>query len=114
MVQSLNKKVDLHIKASYLKGLTTSGHVLIGDEAFEYYNEKNVADYIQIPYGQIELITASVIFNKFINRFAIHTKKDGDFVFSTRNNKKTLKALSKYLPDEKLRRSLTIKDYFKR
>lgn len=114
MVQSLNSKVDLTIKASHLQGLTSQGDVMIGDMAFEYYNERNPNDYIQIPWTEIELITAAVVFNKKIPRFAIHTKSSGDFIFSTRDNKKTLRAVNNYIASDKLRRSLTIKDEIKR
>ena len=40
MVSSQNTKVDLTIKAASFLGLTTYGHVMIGDKAFEFYNEK--------------------------------------------------------------------------
>ncbi|WP_262359393.1 DUF956 family protein [Anaerococcus hydrogenalis] len=40
MVQSQNKKVDLSIKARCLNGFTSDGDIMIGDKAFEYYNEK--------------------------------------------------------------------------
>lgn len=113
MIKSQNKNIDLSIKGSFLKGMGSYGDILIGDRAFEYYNEKNVRDYIQIPYDQIRLVTASVYFNKKITRFAIHTKSNGDFVFSSKDNKKVLRALNKYLPDEKLRQSLKVKDYIK-
>lgn len=114
MVKSQNKIVDLTIPARHLQGFTSEGNVMVGDKAFEYYNKKNPNDYIQIPWTEIELITAEVIFNKKIPRFAIHTKQNGDFIFTTVDNKKTLRAINKYIPSDKLRKSLTIKDYIKR
>lgn len=106
MAVSLNKEVDLTIKATSLSGIGSSGDVLVGDKAFEYYNEKNTEDYIQIPWKEVKMVTASVILKNKIPRFAIHTKNDGDFVFSTRDNKKTLRAINKYIDDDNLRRSL--------
>ena len=53
MVQSLNKKVDLTINATSYLGMANYGKVLVGDEAFEYYNDKNVNDYIQIPWSEV-------------------------------------------------------------
>jgi hypothetical protein len=106
MALSQNTKVDLTIKATNLSGLTSSGNVIIGDVAFEYYNEKNPEDYIQIPRTEIRLVTASVIFKNKIPRFAIHTKHNGDFPFSTKDNKKTLRAINKYIESDRLRRSL--------
>ncbi len=114
MISSQNKRVDLTIKAKHLQGFTSSGQVMIGDQAFEYYNERNPRDYIQIPWAEVDLITAEVIFKKKIPRFAIHTKQNGDFIFTTVDNKKTLRAINKYIPGEKLRKSLSIKDYLKR
>lgn len=106
MAISQNTRVDLTIKGTSLSGLTSSGDVIIGDKAFEYYNEKNPEDYIQIPWSEVEMVSASVIFGKKISRFAIHTKRNGNFPFSTRDNKKTLRAINKYVKDKDLRRSL--------
>ena len=114
MVKSQNTKIDFKTKANYLGGLTSRGDLLVGNKALEYYNEKNVRDFIQIPYTEIKLVTASVIFNKKITRFAIHTKNNGDFVFNSPENKAILRALNKYLPDDKLRRSLTVWEAFKK
>lgn len=113
MVESQNTKIDYQTKANYLGGLTSHGDLLVGNKALEYYNERNVRDFIQIPYTEIKMVTASVIFKKKITRFAIHTKKDGDFIFNSSDNKAILRALNKHLPDEKLRRSLTVWDYVK-
>ncbi|BFL72983.1 DUF956 family protein [Anaerococcus nagyae] len=114
MVQSQNKIVDLTIQASHLQGFTSQGNVIVGDKAFEYYNERNPNDYIQIPWQEVDLITAEVVFKKRIPRFAVHTKKNGDFIFSTKDNKLTLRTINKYIASDKLRRSLTIKDYIKK
>lgn len=114
MVESQNKSVDLTIKARFLNGLTSDGNIMIGDKAFEYYNEKNIKDFIQIPYKEISYISASVIFKKKINRFAIHTKNNGDFIFTTSDNKKTLRAINKYVDSNKLRRSLSFFEVIKR
>lgn len=75
-------------------GMANYGKVLVGDEAFEYYNDKNVNDYIQIPWSEVTEIMASVMFKgKWIPRFAVVTKNNGNFIFSTRDNKKTLRAV---------------------
>ncbi|WP_311370477.1 DUF956 family protein [Anaerococcus hydrogenalis] len=114
MVQSQNKKVDLSIKARCLNGFTSDGDILIGDKAFEYYNEKNLEDYIQIPYKEISFVSASVLFGKKINRFAIHTRENGNFIFTSRDNKKVLRALNTYIDSNKLRRSLSFFEVIKR
>ena len=114
MVQSQNKKVDLSIKARCLNGFTSDGDIMIGDKAFEYYNEKNLEDYIQIPYTEISFVSASVLFGKKINRFAIHTRESGNFIFTSKYNKKVLRALNNYIDSNKLRRSLSFFEVIKR
>ena len=113
MAQSQNTKVDFTIKATSMMGLTTYGDVMIGDKAFEFYNEKNVQDFIQIPYEEIDRIEASVLFNKKISRFVIFTKNNMHFTFSTRDNIKTLREVKKYVREEKLLRSLNFLDVIK-
>lgn len=108
MVQSLNTKVDLTIKATSYLGMANYGKVMVGDKAFEFYNEKNLKDYIQIPWEEVNCVMASVMFKgKWIPRFAIVTKKNGNFTFSTRDNKATLRAINRYIPSEHLVRSLS-------
>lgn len=108
MVQSLNKKVDLTISATSYLGMANYGKVLVGDEAFEYYNDKNVNDYIQIPWSEVTEIMASVMFKgKWIPRFAVVTKNNGNFIFSTRDNKKTLRAVRNYVDPNNMVRSLS-------
>lgn len=101
MAQSQNTKVDFSIKATSLNGLTNYGDVMVGDKAFEFYNEKNKEDFIQIPWEEIDYISASVYFNKKIARFAIFTKNNGHFTFSTRDNVKTLQVVGNHFPKEK-------------
>ena len=56
MVQSLNTKVDLTVKATSYLGLANYGEVMVGDKAFEFYNEKNIRDYIQIPWEEVNCV----------------------------------------------------------
>lgn len=115
MAQSLNTKVDLTISGTSYLGISNYGKVMIGDKAFEFYNERNVEDYIQIPWEEVDYIAASVMFGgKWISRFAIFTKKNGHFSFSTRDNKKTLRAVNQYIESDKLVRSITFMQVIKR
>jgi hypothetical protein len=107
MAQSMNTKVDYSVAASSFLGLSSQGKVMVGDAAFEYYNDRNVEDYIQIPWEEVDYIQASVLFGKWINRFAIYTKKNGHFTFSAKDNKQLLREVRKYVPQEKMYRSLT-------
>ena len=106
MVQSQNTKVDYTERASSLSGLTTYGDVMVGDRAFEFYNERNKEDFIQIPWDEVDYIAAEVLRGtKKITRFAIFTKDNGHFTFSTRDDKETLRAVRKYVDEDKLVRS---------
>lgn len=123
MVQSLNSNIDLKIKATSYLGLSNYGEVMVGNKAFEFYNEKNIRDYVQIPWEEVDYVMASVMFKgKWIPRFAIVTKKNGNFTFSSRSNKTLLRAISKYIDSNHMVCSLSflgvikqgIKSIFKR
>lgn len=111
MAQSQNTKVDLTIPASSFSRLSSTGKIMIGDRAFEYYNDRNVEDYIQIPWSEVDHVAASVMFGgRLIPRFAVFTKQNGRYAFSARDNKKTLRTMRTYLGGEKLQRSLNFFD----
>ena len=113
MVQSQNTKVDYTERASSLSGVATYGDVMIGDRAFEFYNERNKEDFIQIPWDEIDYVAAEVLPGKKIARFAIFTKENGHFDFSTRDNKATLRAMREHLPEDLLQRSPSLLDVLK-
>lgn len=113
MAQSLNSKVDLTIKATSFAGLSSNGNVMVGNKAFEFYNERNVEDCIQIPWDKIDRVEASVLFNKSISRFVIFINEKTYFTFSTKDNKKTLRAIREYVPADRMLRSLSFWDVFK-
>lgn len=115
MVQSRNTKVDVTMKGISYLGLTNYGKIMVGDRAFEFYNERNLKDYIQIPWEEIDQVVASVLFKgKKISRFAIMTKNNGTFSFSSRDNKALLRAVAKYVDGEHMVRSLSFFDVVKR
>ena len=105
MAQSQNTKVEFTIKATSMHGLTTYGDVMLGDVAFEFYNDKNPEDYIQIPWKEIDHVAAEVLPGKKISRFAIFTKENGHYTFSTRDNKATLRAVREHVPADRLQKS---------
>ena len=113
MAQSQNSSVDLALQATSFQGLTTYGDVMVGNAAFEFYNEKNPEDYIQIPWDQVDYVAAEVLPGKKIARFAIFTKENGHFSFSTRDNKATLRAMRAYIPEDRLQRSPSFADVMK-
>ena len=113
MVQSQNTKVDYTVRASSLSGVATYGDVMVGDRAFEFYNERNKEDFIQIPWDEVDYVAAEVLPGKKIVRFAIFTKENGHFDFSTRDNKATLRAMREHLPEDLLQRSPSLLDVLK-
>ena len=113
MVQSQNTKVDYTERASSLSGVATYGDVMVGDRAFEFYNERNKEDFIQIPWDEVDYVAAEVLPGKKITRFAIFTKENGHFDFSTRDNKATLRAMKEHLPEDLLQRSPSLLDVLK-
>lgn len=108
MVSSLNTTVDLTIDGTSFLSLPSYGKIMVGDKAFEFYNNKNIKDYIQIPWEEIDYVMASVMFKgRWIPRFAIVTKKNGNFTFSSKHNKTLLKAMKKYISDDHMVSSLS-------
>lgn len=107
MVQSLNTKIDLVINGTAFVGLSEYGDIMIGDKAFEFYHKRDNRKYIQIPWDEVDYITASVLFKgKWIPRFSIQTKRNGTFTFASKEPKKVLKAIRNYIDSQKMVRSL--------
>lgn len=115
MAQSQNTKVEFTAPATSFLGMGSYGNVMLGDRAFEFYNERNPEDYIQIPWNEIDYVAASVLFGgKKIARFAIFTKENGHYAFSVRDNKACLRAMRAHVPEDKLVRSLSFMDVAKK
>ena len=112
MAQSQNSSVDLTIRATSFAGMGTYGHMMIGNKAMEFYNERNPEDYIQIPWDEIDHIAAEVV-GKRIVRFAVFIRQGGHFAFSTRDNIRTLRAVREYVPEERMVRSQSFADVLK-
>lgn len=92
---------------SYI-GLTDYGKVMIGDKGFEFYNDRDAKKYVQIPWDTVDYVIASVMFKgKWIPRYAIRTKKNGTYSFSSRNPKRVLREIRKYVKPERMVKSLT-------
>ena len=105
MAQSRNTTVELTVPATFFVGLSTYGTMMLGDKALEFYNDRNPEDYIQIPWDQIDYVSASVVLGRIIPRFAVFTKENGHFSFSTRDNKATLRVVRNHIGNEKVVRS---------
>lgn len=106
MAASQNSTVGLTVKATSLRGLATYGDVLIGNRAFEFYNERNPEDYIQIPWDEVDHVEAEVVGRRKITRFIIFTHRDGKYAFSTRDNVATLRAVREHVGRERVRQGM--------
>jgi len=115
MVESLNTQVDLVIDATSFMGLTGYGSVMIGDKAFEFYHSRDTRKFIQIPWEEVDYVIASVMFKgKWIPRYAIQTKQNGTFTFSSKQPKKVLRAIQQYIEPSHMVQSLSFFDVVKR
>ena len=115
MVQSINTKVDLVIDATAFTGLTDYGKIMIGDRGFEFYHARDTRKFVQIPWEEIDYVIASVMFKgKWIPRYAIQTKKNGTYIFSSKEPKKVLRAIRKYVDPSRMVQSLSFFDVVKR
>ena len=115
MVQSLNTKVDLVVDATSFAGLTDYGKIMIGDKGFEFYNSRDSRKYIQIPWEEVDYVIASVLLKgKWIPRYAIKTKKNVTYTFSSKEAKKVLRTVRKYVEPDHMLQSLSFFDIVKR
>ncbi|PGV34580.1 hypothetical protein COD75_18270 [Bacillus anthracis] len=115
MIQSINTKVDLVIDATSFMGLSDYGEIMIGDKGFEFYNSRDSRKFIQIPWEEVDYVIASVMFKgKWIPRYAIKTKRNGTFSFSSKNPKKVLRTIREYVEPNHMVRSLSFFDVIKR
>ncbi|ANV74686.1 hypothetical protein BCM43_30200 (plasmid) [Bacillus thuringiensis] len=115
MVQSINTRVDLVIDATAFTGLTDYGKIMIGDKGFEFYNSRDTRKFIQIPWEEVDYVIASVMFKgKWIPRYAIETKRNGIFTFSSKEPKKVLCAIREYVDPGHMAQSLSFYDVIKR
>ena len=115
MVQSLNTKVDLAIDATAFTGVADYGKIMIGDKGFEFYNSRDSRKYIQIPWEEVDYVIASVLLKgKWIPRYAIRTKKNGTYTFSSKEATKVLRAVRNYVDPDRMVYSLSFFDVVKR
>lgn len=115
MVQSINTKVDLVMDATSFNGITDYGKIMIGDKGFEFYNSRDARKFIQIPWEEVDYVIASVMFKgKWIPRYALQTKKNGTYTFSSKEAKKVLRTVRNYVDADHMVRSLSFFDVMKR
>lgn len=115
MVQSINTKVDLVIDATSHMGISDYGKIMIGDKGFEFFNDRDVRKFVQIPWEEVDYVVASIMFKgKWIPRYAIQTKRNGTYTFSSKDPKKVLRAIREYVDPSHMVQSLSFTDVIKR
>ncbi|WP_099974417.1 DUF956 family protein [Lactobacillus terrae] len=107
MVQSINTKSDLVINGTSHLGLSDYGKIMVGDKGFEFYSDRNINNYIQLPWDEVDIVIVSVLFGgKWIPRFALKTKTNGTYTFSAKDPKSVLRAIRVYIDPDKIVKSL--------
>ena len=102
MAQSLNKVIDIKTTGtSYLSIQGKVGKFLVGDQALEFYSDRNIEDYIQIPWSSVNQIGANVSGRKVSRHFEVFTDQ-GKFLFASKDSGKILKIARKKIGNEKV------------
>lgn len=115
MVKSLNTKVDLVVEGTAFTGVSNYGKIMIGDKGFEFYNSRDYAKFIQIPWEEVDCVIVSVMFKgKWIPRYAVRTKKNGTYTFASKDPKKALRAVRNYIDPNNIVSSLSFFQVLKR
>jgi hypothetical protein len=96
-------------------GISDYGKIMIGDKGFEFFNNRDARKFIQIPWEEVDYVIASVMFKgKWIPRYAIQTKRNGMYSFSSKEPKKALRAIREYVDPNHMVQSLGFLDVIKR
>ena len=74
---------------------------LVGDQALEFYADRNVEDYIQIPWSSVNQIGANVSRRKVSRHFEVFTDQ-GKFLFASKDSGKILKIAREKLGNDKV------------
>lgn len=96
-------------------GIADYGKIMIGDKGFEFFNSRDARKFIQIPWEEVDNVIASVMFKgKWIPRYAIKTKRNGTFTFSSKDPKRVLRTIREYVDPNRMVQSLSFFDVIKR
>ncbi|ANK59041.1 DUF956 family protein [Loigolactobacillus backii] len=111
MIESINTKVDLKVKATLYAGTTQYGKIIVGDKGFEFLNDQKYRNFIQVPWEEVDYVIASVGFRKRrISRYSIQTKQRGTYAFSSKDPKEVLRMIRQYVDPSHLVRPKSIFD----
>lgn len=110
MAQSLNTKVDYNGKAIAYLGFPQYGQIMIGDRAFEFFDDRDVEKNMQFPWQSIKVVEGEVsksfkgtpqIGRQFYVVFANGQKVR----FSSKDSGKILKIIREYIGNDKVVKS---------
>lgn len=114
-VKSINTRADLVVSATSFMDLTAYGKIMMGDQGFEFYHDRDVRKYVQLPWSEIVRVQATVFFKgKWIPRFMIETKENGSFLFSAKKPKQVLALIGRHIGNENIVHALGLGDVLKR
>lgn len=123
MAQSLNTKADFSTEGIAYLGFAEYGKILIGDVAFEFYNDRNVEKNITFPWSSILRVEGDVTKTlkgqvKVGRQFSIVLQNGSKVRFSSKESGTVLRWMRDYLGNEKVVKSPsflgTFKNAFKR
>lgn len=123
MAQSLNTKADFSTEGIAYLGFAEYGKILIGDVAFEFYNDRNVEKNMTFPWSSILRVEGDVTKNlkgqvKVGRQFSIVLQNGSKVRFSSKESGTVLRWMRDYLGNEKVVKSPsflgTFKNAFKR
>lgn len=97
MVQSMNSQVLFCTKGECFNTVDQYGKLMLGNKAFEFYDDRNPAKNIQIPWDDIEWVRAVVYRKKYFSRFFIETKEGQSFSFTSQDTKKVLQTIAQFV-----------------
>ncbi|WEV60323.1 DUF956 family protein [Streptococcaceae bacterium ESL0729] len=107
MVQSLNTKAEYSGPAIAYLGFAKYGKVLLGDQAFEFFNDRRLKDNIVLPWAQIKKIEGYVSRGKVDRRFNIILNNNSSISFSSKDSGHILKIAREHLGNDKVVRGQT-------
>ncbi|QSE76404.1 DUF956 family protein [Lactococcus taiwanensis] len=123
MAQSLNTKADFSTEGIAYLGFAEYGKILIGDVAFEFYNDRNVEKNMTFPWSSILRVEGDVTKTlkgqvKVGRQFSIVLQNGSKVRFSSKESGTVLRWMRDYLGNEKVVKSPsflgTFKNAFKR
>lgn len=117
MAQSLNTKVDFTTSAIAYLGFAEYGKIMIGDKAFEFFNDTNVEKNMQFPWSSIKRVEGDVSVSRNGNvkigrQFIIVFRNEQKVRFAAKESGTVLKYIRQYIGNEKVVRQKGFFDKF--